>query len=251
VNTIVREINCPHCGAPLRFNPGEIVVLCNYCGYTSVIETGKIFTLEHALLLNRYTSNQAVESVRRWMRSGFLKPDDLAVRSRISESTLIYLPFWIVPLKAKTNFKGLFERMGPSLVKEGCIDKTYNWLILGRRRSQFPTREFDVPLTGKIPFDFRRIESFAQVLNSELSQVEAVDLAKQQVSFHHKYLAKQDVDRIVEINHEIVSEEPTLLHAPIWFISYEYHGSSYQVFLDGTTGSVVKGDIPPAEFKLL
>lgn len=251
MGSVVREINCPHCGAPLRHNPGEIVVLCNYCGYTSVIDTGKVFTLEHAMLLNRYNPDQAVELVRSWMRSGFLKPNDLVEKSRITESTLRYLPFWIVPLKVTTSFKGIFERMGPGLIKEDRIDKTYNWLILGRRRSEFPTREFDVPLAGKIPFDFRRIKSFAHVLNSELSQAEAEDMAKQQVGFHHEYLAKQDVDRIVEIDHEIEVEESTFLHAPVWFFSYEYRGSSYHVFVEGVTGSVIKGDIPPAEFKLL
>ena len=251
MGSVINEINCPHCSAPLKFNPGEIVVLCSYCGYTSVIDTGQIFTLERAMLLNPYNPNQAVEQLREWMRSGFLKPNDLANRSKITENSLRYLPFWIVPMKVNTSFKGIFERMGPSLTKEGRIEKNYDWLILGRRGSIFPTREYDVPLTGKIPFDFRRIESFAQVLNSELSQADAVDMAKQEVSLHHEYLAKQDVDRIIEIGHEIDVEEPTLLHAPIWFFSYEYRGGNYLVFLDGVTGSVIKGDIPPTEFKLL
>ena len=250
MSSILREINCPHCGAPLRSNPGEIVVLCNYCGYTSVLDTGKSFTLEHAMLINRYNPDQAVGQVRSWMGSGFMKPNDLVERSKITEGTLNYLPFWIVRMKVTTSYKGIFERMGPGLVKEGKIDKDYNWLVLGRRRSEFPTREYDVPLAGKIPFDFRRIESFGHVLNSELSQVEAVDIAKQQLSFHHEYLAKQDVDRIVEISHEVEVEESAFLHSPVWFFSYEYRGSSYALFLDGVTGSVVKGDIPPAEFKL-
>lgn len=250
MSSIVREINCPHCGAPLRYNPGEIVGLCSYCGYTSVLDTGKSFTLEHAMLINRFTPDQALDQVRSWMGSGFMKPNDLVQRSKIREGTLNYLPFWIVRMNVTTSYKGIFERMGPGLVKEGKIDKDYDWLVLGRRRSEFPTREYDVPLAGKIPFDFRRIESFGHVLNSELSQIEAVDMAKQQVGSHHEYLAKQDVDRIVEINHEVEIEAPVFLHAPIWFFTYEYRNGSYSIFLDGVTGSVVKGDIPPAEFKL-
>jgi len=185
------------------------------------------------------------------MSSGFLKPDDLVRRSKITENTLRYIPFWIIPLSVTTSFEGLLERTGHVREKEGNLSKSYDWVILGRRSSDFPTREYDVPLAGKIPFDFRRIESYAEVLNSELSQSEAVALARHQVMYHHEYLAKQDVDRIVDIDHEIEVEDPTFLHAPIWFFTYNYRGGGYRVFLDGVTGSIVKGDIPPAEFSLI
>jgi hypothetical protein len=38
------------------------------------------------------------------------------------------------------------------------------------------------------------------------------------------------------------------LHAPIWFIKYEYKGNTYQMIVDGATGLVLKGDIPSSKF---
>jgi hypothetical protein len=38
-----------------------------------------------------------------------------------------------------------------------------------------------VPLEGKIPYDFRKIEGFAKVLNSEIDKEEALEIAKQQI----------------------------------------------------------------------
>jgi hypothetical protein len=38
------------------------------------------------------------------------------------------------------------------------------------------------------------------------------------------------------------------LHAPIWFIKYEYKSNSYQMTVDGAKGMVLKGDIPSAKF---
>jgi hypothetical protein len=38
------------------------------------------------------------------------------------------------------------------------------------------------------------------------------------------------------------------LHAPIWFIVYEYKRERYRVFMDGATGNVIKGDIPLGKF---
>jgi hypothetical protein len=248
---IVQEIRCSNCGAPLPFEPGEIVATCKYCGYTTVIETGKAFTFEHSMLMNKYDPAQIEEPIKSWMRSGFLKPPDLAKKSKIIEKTLVYLPFWVVSVEAKTIYKGIFERITPPVTKEGKIEKEYDWLVLARKASEFPTREYDVPLEGKIPYDFRKVEAFAKVLNSEIERDEAIEKAKQQIEEHHRYLAQQDVDRIIEMKNEFEIKQIVYLHAPIWFVKYEYKGKSYQLLVDGATGTAIKGDIPPTGLGML
>jgi hypothetical protein len=177
-----------------------------------------------------------------------LKPSDLAKKARITEKSLIYLPFWVVSIEAKSSYKGIFERITPSIVKEGTIEKEYNWLVLAREATEFPTREYDVPLEGKMPYDFRQIEGFAKILNSEIDRDEAIDLAKQQIEAHHRFLLQQDVDKIVEAHTDFDVKQAVYLHAPIWFIKYEYRGQSYQLLIDGATGTVVKGEIPQKGF---
>src|SRR3990170_9049836 len=108
--SVVEEITCSHCGAPIAFKPGEILATCKYCGYTVVVNTGQVFTFEHSLLLNKYDPTQIEESVRNWMREGFIKPPDLAKKSKIVESNLVYLPFWVVSAEVKSSYKGIFER---------------------------------------------------------------------------------------------------------------------------------------------
>lgn len=248
---VAQEIRCSHCGAPVEFKPGEIIATCKYCGFTTVIETGQAFTFEHSLLLNKYDETQIEEPIKDWMRSGFLKPSDLARKSKILEKNLVYLPFWVVSIEAKSSYKGIFERIAPPIVKEGTIEKEYNWLVLAREATEFPTREYDVPLEGKIPYDFRKIEGFAKVLNSEIDRDEALELAKQQIEAHHRFLLQQDVDKIVEMKTEFNVEQAVYLHAPIWFIKYEYKGNVFQLIIDGATGTALKGDIPSSKFGLL
>ena len=245
---IAQNISCSHCGAPVEFKPGEIIATCKYCGFTTVIQTGQAFTFEHSLLLNNYNPDQIEGLVRDWMRSGFMKPSDLAKKSKLTEKNLTYLPFWVVSLEATTKYKGIFERISPPIVKEGQIKKEYNWLVLAREASGFPTREYNVPLTGKIPYDFRKIEGFAKLLNSEIQRDQAMDLAKQQIDTHHRFLLQQDVDRIVEADTVVELKQMVYLHAPIWFIKYEYKGNSYQLLVDGATGMVLKGEIPSVKF---
>ncbi len=248
--SIVQEISCAHCGAPIQFKPGEIVTTCRYCGFTQVIQTGQAFTFEHSMFLNEYDPAQVEGVVREWMRSGFTKPGDLAKRSKISEKNLVYIPFWVLEVEAASSYKGIFERLTPPVVKEGKIEKHYDWLILARKATQFPTRAYDVPLEGKVPYDFRKIESFAKVLNSEIEKDEAVEKAKQQIEAHHQFLAKQEVDRIIKLRTDFKFGDAVYLHAPIWFVAYEYKKENYQIILDGATGMVLKGDIPAAKFGL-
>jgi hypothetical protein len=245
---VAEGIRCSHCGAPVEFTPGEIVATCKYCGFTTVVETGQAFNFEHSLLLNRYDETQIEEYIRDWMRSGFMKPSDLAKKSKIIEKNLVYLPFWVVSVEAKTSYKGVFERIAPPIVKEGKIQKEYNWLVLAREAAGFPTREYDVPLEGKVPYDFRKIEGFAKVLNSEIDREEALEFAKQQIEAHHSYLLKQDVDKIIEIHTELNVEQAVYLHAPVWFVKYEYKGKTYHLILDGAAGMALKGDIPSSNF---
>jgi hypothetical protein len=246
--TIVETIQCSHCGAPIEFKPGEIIATCKYCGYTQAIETGQVFTFEHSVLMNKYDPVQVEEPIREWMRGGFLKPGDLARKSKITEKDLVYLPFWVVSVEAKSTYKGVFERVAPAVVKDGSVEKEYDWLVLARKASDFPTREYNVPLEGKVPYDFRKIEGFAKVLNSEVDQDQAVEMAKQQIEDHHRFLAQEDIDKIIEIKTDYTVKQVVYLHAPVWFVKFEYKHEAYSLLLDGATGTVIRGDIPSSGF---
>ncbi len=248
MNTVAQNIRCSHCGAPVEFKPGEIVATCKYCGFTTVIETGQSFNFEHSLILNKFDQASIEGPVKAWLSGGFLKPGDLARKSKLLEKNLVYLPFWVVSAQVKSTYKGVFERIAPAIVKEGVIDKEYDWLVLAREASGFPTREYEVPLEGKIPFDFRKIEGFAKLLNSEIDRDAALELARQQIDSLHRYLLQQDVDRVIEMNTDVTLKQIVYLHAPIWFIKYEYRGNLYQLLLDGANGNDIKGDIPSSRF---
>ena len=185
------------------------------------------------------------------MQTGFTKPRNLGRDSNIVEKTLMYVPFWAFTVEATSLFKGVFERITPVIVKDGRIEKRYDWLVLARKGTWFPTREYDVPLKAKVPYDFRRIESFAKVLNSEVDETEAVEKARKEIEALHRFLAKEDVDKVIDWVTDFEFVETVYLHAPIWFIVYEYKKKRYSMILDGATGTVIKGDIPAPEFGLV
>jgi hypothetical protein len=248
---VTSEINCSHCGAPLPVQPGEILVTCNYCGFTSVIETGKAFEFEHSLILNTIQAEQLFERVRDWMSGSFMAPKDIVKKSALIEQSLVYLPFWVISAEASTHYRGIFERISPAVEKEEDIKNHYDWLVLARRKSDFPTRAYHLALSGKIPFEATKVERGAKVLNSEMGSDEAIEQARDEIQNLHEYLAKDKVDRVIDIKTELDVKGTYYLHSPVWFITYGYKNSRYQVLLDGASGEVIKGDMPNEDFKLL
>ncbi|HEX4920663.1 MAG TPA: hypothetical protein VFV92_07975, partial [Candidatus Bathyarchaeia archaeon] len=113
MSQIVSEIKCPNCGAQLNVSPGELVATCRYCGYTSVLGASTPFQLEHSLILNNFDQNRVIQDLQNWMRSGFMKPGDLAKKSKVTMLELRYLPFWLVPLTATSVYEGVIERISP------------------------------------------------------------------------------------------------------------------------------------------
>src|SRR2546428_4591996 len=138
--------------------------------------------------------------------------------------------------------------MPPATPRKGTLENTYDWLVLGRRGTAFPTRDYQIPVSGKIPFDYSKIEGYAKFLNSELSSDEAIKQARDEVDDHQRFLARQDADRITSFTTEFEVETPTYVHAPLWFGQYEHKGRSFNAIIDGSTGEVLRADIPPAGF---
>ena len=251
MSQIISEIKCPNCGAQLNITPGELVATCRYCGYTSVVGANTPFQLEHSLILNKLDSAGITRDLQDWMRSGFMKPGDLAKKSRITILELRYLPFWLVPLTATSTYEGMLERVSPPTPRKGTVQNDYDWLVFGRKAAEFPTRDYKVPSEGKIPFDFTKIEPQAKFLNSELDSTEAVLHAKDEVQENQRFLLKQEVDQVTKFETTFDVQKPTYLHAPLWFIQYEYKGKSYNAIIDGSSGSMIRGDIPQTDFKMI
>src|SRR5437879_8386835 len=199
MSQIVSEIRCDNCAAQLSRQPGELRSTCRYCGYTMVVGANAAFQLEHSLITNNNDQAKVNDVLQDWMRTGFMKPSDLARKSKITMLELRYLPFWVIRLKASSNYEGVLERMAPATPRKGTIENTFDWLVLGRRGTAFPTRDYQIPVAGKIPFDYSKIESYARFLNSELSSDEAVKQAKDEVDDHQRFLACRSEEHTSEL----------------------------------------------------
>ncbi len=241
---IAEKVNCTNCGAPLKLEAGEVIVTCAYCGAALNMAVGKKYFLRHSIIPNKYTPEQISAMAKQWMGSGFLKPEDLARKASITEMSLIFLPFFVVHVSAQSIYEGMLTRTGQNIPKKGDFTREYHWKILGRRASAFPTKEYEIPLSGKVEFDLAHVSKNAKFLNSEMDEREAHSLLKQEIDEHHKFLLSSEMDILQSINTNLNIKNTEFVHAPVWFLKYEYNGKLYELLFDGSSGDTIKGDIP-------
>jgi len=246
MSEIIKEVSCPHCGAPLKFDKGDIIFTCNYCGFTGLLDLSKSFTYEHSMFVNQVDDKEVDEIVVDWFGEGFLKPGDLKKKGKITEKKLVYIPLWILSIDAITSYEGFFERLGPATIKKDQIRKSYDWVIIARKSAPFPEREYHLALANKRPFDVSKLEKYSVVLNSEIDADEAVERTMEEAKNLHQYLALRDVDKILKINTEVKVLERNYLHSPIWFVTYSYKGELFKMYIDGAGEDVIVGEFPEA-----
>lgn len=244
---IAKDVKCHNCGAPLSLKAGEVVITCDYCGTAFNVASGKDFFLTHSIIPSNFSEKDILIVVENWMSTGAMKPANFKKRSRITRSSLTFLPFYIVHLNVKTDYNGFFTRTGREVERSGDLHREYYWKILGRRGSKFPTKEYEIPLSGKGDFNLSKIPSGAKYLNAEFDEKDAVDLSKVEVMDHQKFLLSDQINRFESIDHDFDIEDVEFIHAPIWKIDYNYNKTDYQILLCASTGNVIRGDIPPPD----
>lgn len=101
----VQELKCPGCGAPIKPKFGEMVITCEYCGTTvSLVNEGWKNIQKHTVLpISLVTQNDAISAIKEKMDRGLLRRH-LEEQSKLEELNLSYIPYWIVPVSARTNY---------------------------------------------------------------------------------------------------------------------------------------------------
>lgn len=247
---LARDIKCQNCGAPLSLKAGEVIITCEFCGTAFNVASGKDFFLEHSILPSIVDERGIDRIVRKWMGDGPLKPSNLESGSKITGRAQVFLPFYIVHIRATTGYEGFFTRGGGKESRSGELKREYFWKVLGRRGSKFPTKEYEIPLSGKETFNLSKIPGGAKYLNAEFDERDAQDLAKVEVSEHQKFLIMDQVNEISNMKHDLEIEDVEFVHAPVWRVDFSYSGSSYQVLVCSNTGNVIRGDIPPPDLSV-
>lgn len=112
----VVELKCPGCGAPMKPKFGEMVITCEYCGASVALQNeGWKNVSRHTMLPLKYTTkDQALTDIKDKLDKGLFHRH-LEEESTLEEMNLKFVPYWVVPVSARTNYTA--ENVGAEVGK--------------------------------------------------------------------------------------------------------------------------------------
>jgi hypothetical protein len=133
--------------------------------------------------------------------------------------------------------------MGPSQTgarRNYEMDNNYNFPIVGLKAlTEYQPRNYQFSLDERQLFDVSKIPKGIRILNGDIGEEAASYEAKTLVSQLQSDKAHAQYHMIQQLHTDVDVAEAELLHAPIWFASYEHKGHKIILVIDGNTGGVI------------
>ena len=274
----VQELKCPSCGAPIHPTFGETVVTCDYCGGSVTLGgSGWKEINKHTMLpLKVVDGNAALKVVRDWIDSGFFHRHDFE-ESKVQETKLSYIPFWVLPASASTTYQ--YQAVATSVgatVGTIAAAEVLGGMLGGNRRGGFmpvpilagpvvnPNRsdtlsgqyeypviavkalgelqpkEYRFGLQDRTLFDKKSIPSDAPVLNGDLTEDAAKGVARAYVQQLQAEAVHKKHSMISNLSTQVDVQDGELLHVPLWRFRLERKGKPYAIVVDAHAGRVIR-----------
>jgi hypothetical protein len=264
---------CMHCGAPLTYNPEEVLVICNYCGFVN--NTTGEQPPRYSMLPITVNGSQAMEIAKDHVAKGILVTRGMAERAEWGSIVLRYVPNWTVTIQLEGDVEGkraliktkdtkkqvaqevAMQAIGGALgsifggagkgagkaisdrTERMSISEAMDVSVVARKAPAYQpdAGALKIPLDKKEPFK----KTGEETLNVEINVKEATERAKG--------LALQELrSRYTSVSRFNVGAypagEPELVYSPWWFIEYRMGGRSFSVIVDACNGSVIAGQRP-------
>jgi len=265
---------CPNCGAPLRYDPEEIIVTCSYCGYTINVTGEEI--RRHSMLPLLVSGAEAIKIAKDYVAKSIFVTKKAAEEAEWGDVRLYWVPLWLYTVNVRGYVVGrkaliatrdtkkqVLQEVGVGILgaalssafggfgravsrglqarqEKAEISETLDVPVIARKSAMFQLEagKWRVPVEKKEPYS-KAVQG--EVLGAELTEKEArqkaVSEALATVKSRYTVLLRFDVDAQV-------LGEGELVHAPFWFIKYTMKGREYAVVVDGCSGQVISGKRP-------
>jgi hypothetical protein len=270
-----QELKCPSCGAPIHPAFGEMIVSCDYCGGSVTLGgAGWKEISKHTMLVPRLGSGPDVmKLVREFVDAGFFHRKTFE-ESRVVEQKLSFVPFWVMPVSASTNFvyqdvatsvgatvgtmvagevigsaltrgRGTFVPImtGPVINsnRQDSISGQYEFPVVAvKGMTGYQPKDYQFALPNRTFFDKKQVPEGAPVLNGDLGENAAQNAARAFVTQLQSDAAHKKHHLVSQLKSEIQVSEGELLHVPIWSISLDHKGQKILVLVDAHAARVMQ-----------
>ncbi|MHA2204928.1 MAG: hypothetical protein ACXABC_03620 [Candidatus Thorarchaeota archaeon] len=251
---------CAFCDANFETGPGDVLLVCPYCGTAQTTEGAKF--KDHYMIRVHFDQSEAQTTLLDWVSKQLGAPEDLAAKARFLQYQQIWYPFWISRVDAHSTYSGFGrdanfydewpQRRG-AYKRIDFFKKPESGQFTRRHEVNTPAvagidediQRHPIPTRAKEFFSHAHAEDYdGKVLHSQVSEPQAREQAKNRAFQLQTNLIMDEVVEIDNRSDNIDVGETFLIHVPVWELEYRYGNSKYKASVAAATGYVIESKYP-------
>jgi predicted RNA-binding Zn-ribbon protein involved in translation (DUF1610 family) len=270
-------LHCDSCGAELSIPKGALTSTCPYCASNQVnVTTCTDENLRPRFLVPfKITGEQSQGLVRDWLGKGWFHPKELSTNTVLARLSGLYLPFWTFDTRIQANWRAQVgyektvrhynasQKRWENRTKivwrweEGAVSYDIDdFLITGSA----PQRISHRILKRTYPYDMRGLMAYDpgylagwQAQAYETTLTDAWESGKNIMREDARKACVNDIPtqrfRNFSMQVDFGDESWRYILLPIYLAAYRFEGETYQVMVNGQTGTIA-GQKPVAWWKI-
>ncbi len=273
------SVRCQSCEAISVFDATKVGQRCEFCGSASLVPYDQVkdsFRPESLLPL-KISEVQVRDKIREWYGGRWFAPGTLGTKAMTDTVHGVYLPYWTFDAQVQAHWQaesGYYyyetetyqDANGNQQTRQvqrirwqysaGDVAHFFDDDIVNASRGinpellariePFPTREL-------VPYNAGYLAGWT-VERYQIDLVQAAKRSREHMEGALRQMVVQSIPGDTYRNLGITANwsGQTFKHilAPVWLLTYEYHGRSYQVVINGFTGSIA-GKHPISAWKVI
>ena len=255
LQTVNKIIICGTCGGNFLAESSALSSVCPYCGSNSITETGNSTgTLEPTGVIPFKIGKEAAQGIfRMWIKGRRFSPKDIVENAQITDLTGVYIPYWVFDCDTHTPYEGKFGKFtggedsytkyhknsgvcdlpirGLTYVASSRLEKDSFWKVVSN---------FDMSAVQK--YDSNILAGFwseSYTVDGPTTWQKASGKIYDMIRKQIKTTEEADVISNLNMQPQATNIRAKYILAPIWITSFDYHGTSYRVLINGQTGDIV------------
>ena len=254
------EIICDSCGATMIADEHMMSTMCPFCGSPTLI-TGRMtreFKPDYIIPF-KIDKKTAEDNMYQWLKTRKMTPRGFKTKSHLTKMIPLYVPFWLLDCAVNSDLYGVG--------KIHRSDGTENHSVMATAKYYVKGVPFDASLkiANKLmeaiePFDYSEMVKFD---NKYLQGFYADKYDQSPAELMDRFLKRMDrisldTTDTIAAKYDEYEPNPTKTFSwmseleikycllPVWFMTVESGGSTYQFAVNGQTGEA-SGQVPTTE----
>jgi len=236
----VKTFQCQGCGANFLLASSELSATCAYCGSVHVIAMDKASELVEpdAVIPMAVDQKQALSQLSQWVQKKRIEP-----QGELASPRGLYLPAWAFDLIGSLPWNGRVVRNKRYVPVSGVIPTQFNDVCVpgsSKLADLFPQLLPEYSLANAPAYDPRFLAGWpAQVYETDMSDaaLEARRISVDRI----RLLILAEHGNVTDLGYSTSTISITayrLILLPVWVTVYSFKDQTYQVLINGQTGTV-------------